>query len=71
MAEETSSSGGGCGCGCFGGAFSVGGVIAFILSFKTFHAVGWALLAAFFGWGYVVYFLVRYWDLFKQMLAGM
>jgi hypothetical protein len=49
------------GCGCFGGGFTLGGIVAFILSWKTFHAIGWAILAAFFGWGYVGYWLIYYW----------
>lgn len=61
MEENDSSGSSGSGCGCFGGGFSVGGVIAFILSWKLFHALGWALLAALFGWGYVIYWLAEYW----------
>jgi hypothetical protein len=56
MAENESSSG----CGCFGGGFSIGGIVAFILSWHTFHAFLWAMLAAFFGWGYIVYWLIYY-----------
>src|SRR5437868_2135449 len=51
MSDENGSSGDGCGCfGSFGGIFSTGGVLAFIISWKLWHALWWALLAAFFGW---------------------
>lgn len=69
MANEESGSSGGCGCGCFGGMFSAGGVLAFIISWKLFHAFWWAVLAAFFGWGYVAYALFYYWEQIKQMLG--
>jgi len=59
MSERRESSGGG--YGCFGGGFSIGGIVAFILSWHTFHSIGWGLLAALFGWGYVIYWLVYYW----------
>jgi hypothetical protein len=56
MAENESSNG----VGCFGGGFSIGGIVAFILSWPTFHAFWWAVLAAFFGWGYIIYWLIYY-----------
>jgi hypothetical protein len=57
------------GCGCFGGVFSVGGILAFIISWKLFHAFGWALLAAFFGWGYVLYAAIFYLPQIMAMLG--
>jgi hypothetical protein len=63
MSDETSS-----GCGCFGGGFTVGGILAFIISWKLFHAIEWALLAAFLGWGYVIYALVYYLPEIKKMI---
>jgi hypothetical protein len=48
------------GCGCFGGGLTISGIIAFVLSWHTFHAFWWAVLAAVFGWGYIVYWLIYY-----------
>jgi len=70
MSESESSGDSGCGgCGCFGGMFSAGGVVAFIISWKLFHAFWWAVFAAFFGWGYVVYALIYYLPQIKLMLG--
>jgi hypothetical protein len=60
MSESSNSSSSGGGCLCFGGGLSIAGIIAFALSWHTFHAFGWALLAAVFGWGYIVYWLIYY-----------
>jgi hypothetical protein len=49
------------GCGCFGGGLSIAGIIAFVLSYSTFHSIWWALLAAVFGWAYIIYWLIYYW----------
>ena len=38
----------------------IGGIIAAILSWATWHSVGWAILHFFFGWLYVIYFVVVY-----------
>ena len=65
MGEENDSNSG---CGC-GGGLSVGGVIAFIISWKLFHAFWWALLACLFGWGYVIYALINYFEQIKKMLG--
>lgn len=69
MSDKESDGSGGCGCGCFGGIFSAGGVIAFIISWKLFHSFWWALLAAFFGWGYVIYAAIYYLQQIKAMLG--
>lgn len=53
MSESSNSSSGSTG-GC-GGGISAGGVLAFIISWKLWHAFWWALLACLFGWGYVLY----------------
>lgn len=67
MANDDS---GGCGCplGCFGGGLTLWGIVAFILSYKTFHSIGWALLAALFGLGYVVYWLIYYLTWFNPLV---
>lgn len=62
MAESSSSSGAGCGIG-------VGSVIAFIISWKLWHSIWWALLAAIFGWGYVIYAAVYYLSQIKAWLG--
>jgi hypothetical protein len=57
---ETESSSGGC-LGCFGGGISIAGVIAFVLSYATFHSIWWALLAAVLGYGYIIYWMIYWW----------
>lgn len=59
--HSSSSAGGGC--------LSVGGVIAFIISWKLWHSFWWALLAAVFGWGYVLYAAIYYLDKIKHWLG--
>ena len=52
MSENNSSSGGG---------FGIGAIIAGILSWTTFHSVGWCILHVLFGWAYVIWWLIFYW----------
>lgn len=47
----------------------VGSVLAFIVSWKLWHAFWWALLAALFGWGYVIYAVVEYLPKIKEILG--
>lgn len=65
--SERKSSGAASGGGC--GLFSVGGVLAFIISWKLWHSFWWALLAAFFGWGYVIYAAIYYLEQIKSWLG--
>lgn len=53
------------GSGCIG----VGGVLAFIISWKLWHSIWWALLAMVFGWGYVIYAIVYYLTQIKEWLG--
>ena len=45
-----------------GAAYSFGATLAMILSWHSFHAVLWALLAGIFSWFYVIYYLVVNWS---------
>jgi hypothetical protein len=60
--RNTSTAGG-------GGCISVGSVIAFIISWKLWHSIWWALLAALFGWGYVAYAAIYYLAYIKYWLG--
>lgn len=51
--SERRSSGGGCG-------LSLGGVVALLLSLKTWGFTWWAVLHALLGWVYVIYWLLFY-----------
>jgi hypothetical protein len=51
--NATSSGGGGC---------AIGGIIAAILSWQTFHSLGWAVIAFLFNWLYVIYWMLKYWQ---------
>jgi hypothetical protein len=48
-----------------GAAYSFGATLAMILSWHSFHAVLWALLAGILSWLYVVYYLVVNWATIK------
>lgn len=41
-----------------GGGIGLGTVIAMILSWMKWHSVGWLIVHAIFGWGYVIYYAV-------------
>jgi hypothetical protein len=43
-------------------AYSLGAALAMILSWHSFHAVLWALLAGIFSWLYVVYYVIVNWS---------
>lgn len=40
--------------------YLVGAACAAALSYTTFHSVGYAVVAAFFGWLYVIYYFICY-----------
>ncbi|MBQ3317059.1 MAG: hypothetical protein IJL13_02955 [Spirochaetales bacterium] len=39
---------------------SFGSALAMVISFSTWHSVGWAILHGIFSWFYVVYYIIRY-----------
>jgi len=49
MIEETTVSG-----------FSMGSVLAMIISWSINHSIGWCILHGIFSWGYVVYYWIGY-----------
>lgn len=69
MENKPNSQSSNVGCGCFSIPFSVGGVLAFIVSWKLFHLFWWAALASFFGWCYVAYALYYYLPQIRLMLG--
>jgi hypothetical protein len=50
------------GRGTAAGGAAFGATLAMILSWHSFHAVLWALLAGIFSWFYVIYYLVVNWS---------
>lgn len=55
MENKKPETSGGC-CVIFPVGF--GGVLAMILSYTTNHSILWCLLHGFFGWFYVIYYLL-------------
>ncbi len=39
---------------------SFGTALAMVISYTTWHSVGWAILHGIMGWVYVIYFILRY-----------
>lgn len=39
----------------------VGVIAAAILSWTTWHSIGWLIINGFFGWLYVIYWMLIYW----------
>ncbi|MBQ3729743.1 MAG: hypothetical protein IJM52_09405 [Spirochaetales bacterium] len=39
---------------------SFGSALAMVISFSTWHSVGWAILHGIFSWIYVIYYIIRY-----------
>ena len=37
-----------------------GSALAMVISYVTWKSVGWAILHGVFGWGYVIYYLIKY-----------
>lgn len=52
---------------CSGG-IGLGSVLAFIVSYCTWHSLGWGILHAIFGWAYLIYFAIVYTDILKRYL---
>ena len=46
----------------------IGSVIAFIISYCTWHSIGWGIIHGLFGWAYVLYFAIVYTDTLKSYL---
>ena len=46
----------------------IGSIIAFILSYCTWHSIGWGILHFFFGWAYILYFAIRYTEILRGYL---
>ena len=39
---------------------SFGSALAMVISYTTWHSVGWAIFHGLLSWGYVLYFALRY-----------
>lgn len=39
---------------------SFGNALAMVISYTTWHSVGWAIFHGLLSWGYVLYFALRY-----------
>ena len=39
---------------------SFGSALAMVISYTTWHSVGWAIVHGLLSWGYVLYFILRY-----------
>ncbi len=39
----------------------IGTILACILSWTTWHSVGWLIIHGLFGWFYVIYWMLFYW----------
>ena len=39
---------------------SFGSALAMVISFSTWHSVGWAILHGIFSWIYAIYYIIRY-----------
>ena len=42
--------------------FGIGSIIAVLLSWTSWHSVGWAIIHFLFGWAYVIYCLIFHWN---------
>jgi len=45
---------------CSGG-IGIGTIIAAVLSWMTWHSIGWCIIHGILGWLYVIYWLLTYW----------
>ena len=43
------------------GGFGIGTILAVLLSWTTWHSIGWAIINGIFGWLYVIYWLIFHW----------
>ena len=39
---------------------SFGSALAMVISYTTWHSVGWAIFHGLLSWGYVLYYILRY-----------
>ena len=37
-----------------------GASLAIVISYVNWHSIGWAIVHGILGWGYVIYYLIRY-----------
>lgn len=37
-----------------------GSALAMVISYTTWHSIGWAIFHGLLSWGYVIYFMLRY-----------
>ena len=47
---------------------TIGSIIAFALSYNTWHSIGWGIIHAILGWFYNIYFAIAYTDILKGYL---
>lgn len=38
----------------------IGNALAIVISYTSYHSIPWAILHGFFGWFYVLYYLIKY-----------
>lgn len=43
-----------------GTGVSFGSALAMVISYSTWHSVGWAIIHGLLSWVYVIYFVLRY-----------
>jgi len=46
----------------------LGSILAFIVSYATWHSIGWGIVHFIFGWAYLLYFAIRYTETLKAYL---
>ena len=39
---------------------SFGSALAMVISYSTWHSIGWAIVHGIFSWVYVLYYIIRY-----------
>lgn len=61
--DENSSSSGGA-----AGGIGLGSILAFIVSYCTWHSIGWGIVHGIFSWAYLLYFAIRYTEILKGYL---
>ena len=60
MAKEKESCAKALGCNPIVYGISAGNIVAAILSAMHWHSLFWAIVNGFFGWVYVIYFVIKY-----------
>lgn len=43
-----------------GTCITFGYSLAIVISYVNWHSIGWAIVHGLLGWGYVIYYLIRY-----------